>query len=139
MGVADHIAIQRAVFDALCAHTPLLGLLADGAGGVGVSVAPESRLPYVVIENIASQPLRTQAEALDDYTVTCAVYDDQPGGTQLRAIAREVALALSAPFAVDGHRVVMQQGGGMQVQMIGDGKVYRAICTLRLIVEQLEG
>lgn len=138
MGAADHIAIQRAVFDALCAHAPLMALLPDGLGGVGTFMPSDRSLPCVVIESTVSQPLCTQADALDDCSVTCVVYGDQPASTQVRGIVHEVARALQAPLSVDGYHIVLQQGGNMQAQATGGGARYRASYDLRMIIEKQE-
>lgn len=138
MVAPDHIAVQRAVYQALSGRLELLSLLPNGTRGVGVFVHPDNTMPYVVIEGISSRPLRTQVDTLDDYEIVCAVYSDQPANTQVRAILREVGAALAQPLDIDGYRVVIQQSGAVQAQPIGDGKIYRGACALRLVVEKVE-
>lgn len=138
MAAADHIALQRAVYTALCAHAPLLAVLPDGPYGIGVLLRAGTGLPYVVIEGLSSQPMRTQTDTLDECAVTCAVYGEHPELTQVRSVLQEVATALAAPLAVDDHHVVLQQVGAMQAPVAGDGRIYRGACTVRVILERLE-
>lgn len=139
MSVPDHAAVQAAVFLALQGHAPLVSLLPDAEQGIGAYAPANGKFPYVVIESIASSPLSTQADTLDDCQVVCAVYSDQAGGAQARDVLAGVASALANPLAIEGQRVVLQQGGVAQVQLTGDGKTYRGAYALRVVIEKDEG
>lgn len=138
MSVPDHVALQGAVFQALRAHVPLLAVLGDGLRSVGTFSHPDNVRPYVVVEGIASQPIATQGDVVDEYNIVCAVYSDQPGGTQAREIIGHVAQALDSTLVVDGYRVVLQQGTAAQVQVTGEGRVYRGAYALRVVIEKDE-
>ena len=138
MPAPNHTAVQRAVFEALIAHAPLVSMLPNGAQGIAAFVHPDNSLPYVAIEGIASQPVQTQTDALDDCEVICAAYSDQPGGAQTRSILQEIATALSAPLSVTGYRVVLQRGRSLQAQLTSNGSIYRGTYSFQIILEKDE-
>lgn len=113
-------------------------MLGDGLRSVGAFSHPDNLRPYVVIEGIASQPVATQEDTVHECNIVCVVYSDQPGGTQAREIISHVAQALESALAVDGYRVILQQGAAAQVQVTGDGRVYRGTYTLRVVIEKNE-
>ena len=138
MSVPDHVALQGAVFQALRAHIPLLAALGGDLRNVGAFSHPDTVRPYVVIEGIASQPVATQEDIVHECNIVCAVYSDQPGGTQARDIIGHVAQALESALVFDGYSVVLQQGTAAQVQVTGDGRTYRGTYALRVVIEKNE-
>lgn len=136
MSVPDHVALQKAVFQALSAYTPLLALLADGLRSVGAFSHPDNTRPYVVLESITSEPIATQGDEVHACNVVCAAYSDLPGGTQAREIIRRLSVALQEPLSVEGHTVVLQQGNAAQVQVMSDGRTYRGTYALRVVIEK---
>lgn len=136
MAFADHIALQRAVMTALQASSDLLSHLPDGMRGVAAAVHPDNRLPYLVIESTSSKPIRMQEGMLDDCEVVCAIYSEQPGGTQARALLNETMQILGSPLQIGGHRVVLQDVSLGQAGTAGERNLYRATCALRVVIEK---
>lgn len=127
---------QKAVYATLCAHAPLVALLAAGAEGVHDHLQDDAPLPRIVFGEMEARPMGTQDSNGYDIAFTLLSQSRAEGMKELRAVMKAVTDALHRQdFAVEGHSLVLCQMEQSSTRLESDGVTRTGTQVFRLITE----
>lgn len=134
MSADSALAVQAAFYVRLSGDAGLTALL--GPGRVYDHVPGGTPPPYVVLGDIASQPLEGRDLMARDVTVAVHVYSRTQGQKEARRILNAVEAALhGAGLILDGHRMVLCLCTGTNVLLSGDGLTREGVARFRVVTE----
>ena len=93
-------ALQKAVYEALCADASLTALI--GNGRIYDDVPPATRPPYLVFAGATLADWSTGSEAGGAHTLDIDIWSSEKGRKEVAAIAAAARAALDGLAALDG-------------------------------------
>lgn len=128
--------VQAGLYTCLVATHSLTDLLADGTGGVRDHVPPGTAFPYIVIGDMSTRPMDTQAYEGQEILATIHSYSRAEGMKELKSVMSAVQEALhDADFSVTGATLVFCQETSSETYLEGDGETRHGIQRFRIITE----
>jgi hypothetical protein len=126
--------LQKAIYAALVAHAPLVGLL--GGARVYDDVPRGAEFPYVTFGPATMRDWSTGTETGAEHLVTLRAWSKSGGEKQVHEILEAVRAALhETGLVVAGHRLVGLRHELSDTIRGADGETYQGIARFRAVTE----
>lgn len=128
--------LQKAIYAALTAASPLTSLLAAGSSSIYDHVPAQSAYPYVVIGDMTASPHAAVGMEGRDALCDILVFSRAAGYREVKVIMAATAAALDdATLVLDGHDVVLCRLTASEVAPEDAGDIRRGRLRFRVITE----